>query len=158
MEEMKKLESSREPEGNLDVSRKIKILYVEDEDVNWEVTMLNLRSRYSVTRARNSEEAITLLKTKSFHAVLMDVQLSNSDLDGIGITALIRGTAKSIPAYARDFKPSPELPVIFLTAYAARYSREDMIERGGDELVTKPVDFTRLGLCLSRCLLKKMQK
>ena len=157
MEEIKKNDSSRKLKTPGEIGKKIKILYVEDEDVNWEVTLLNLRSRYDISRARNAEEAVAQLKSKPFHAVLMDIQLSNSDLDGIGITALIRGTATQIPPYAKELTVS-SIPIIFMTAYSARYSRDDLLAKGGDELVTKPVDFTHLGLCLSRCLLKNIHK
>ena len=157
MDGLKKLPSSYKPAGG-DPSKQIKLLYVEDEDTNWEVTLLNLRSRYDIARARNAQEAIMQLKTRKFHAVLMDIQLSGSDLDGIEITSVIRGRRKgSVPAYAEDLSPS-NIPIIFMTAYSARYSRDDLLNLGGDELVTKPVDFTHLGLCLSRCLLKNVGK
>ena len=41
-----------------------------------------------------------------------------------------------------------------MTAYAARYSKAELLEAGGDELVTKPVDFTRLALVVSRLMVK----
>lgn len=134
--------------------KRLKILYVEDEEMNWEVTMLHLSERYDIERARNSREAFTLLRDKSFHCVLMDIQLSNSDLDGLAITRALRGNAKtSLPDYAQGLV-LPKMPIIFVTAYSARYSRQELQSLGGDELVTKPIDFTHLGLCISRCLLK----
>ena len=156
MEGLKKLPSSHKPAGpGGEGSKQIKLLYVEDEDTNWEVTLLNLRSRYDIARARNAQEAVNLVKTRKFHAILMDIQLSNSDMDGIELTALFRGKAKTVPPYAQDMPPS-NIPIIFMTAYAARYTRDELLRLGGDEMVTKPVDFTHLGLCLSRCLLKNV--
>lgn len=158
MDGLKKLPSSHKPAAQAgDNSKQIKLLYVEDEDTNWEVTLLNLRSRYDIARARTAQEAVALLKSRKFHAILMDIQLSNSDLDGIELTALIRGKARNVPDYAQGMTPSV-VPIIFMTAYAARYSRDDLLKLGGDEMVTKPVDFTHLGLCLSRCLLKNVGK
>jgi CheY-like chemotaxis protein len=134
--------------------KKIDLLYVEDEDLNWEVTLLHLQERYNVSRARNAREAFEKMHAQVFHAILMDIQLGDSDLDGIELTKVLRGTHKGIlPDYARDFRPT-KVPIIFMTAYSARYRRSDLIEVGGDELVVKPIDFTHLGLCLSRCLLK----
>lgn len=139
--------------------KQIKLLYVEDEDVNWEVTHLHLHSRYDMTRASTAEEAFGVLRKERFHAILMDIQLANSKLDGIGITRILRG--KEIPAKIPPFAQGlvlPAVPIIFLTAYSARYPRDELLSYGGDELVTKPIDFTQLALCLSRCLLKTVNQ
>jgi CheY-like chemotaxis protein len=134
-----------------------RILYVEDEDVNWEVTELALGRTYSVRRARNAKEAVQLLQSHEFDLVIMDIQLSGSELDGIELTRLIRGTFKGKkPSYA-DLAPS-QVPLIFVTAYSARYSREELLNAGGDDMVTKPVDFTKLSLALSRMLMRKVTK
>ena len=39
-----------------------RILYVEDEDTNWEVAQLWLRDKFSLTRARNDREVFELLE------------------------------------------------------------------------------------------------
>ena len=51
------------------------VLYVEDEDVNWEVAELSLRSKFNLTRAKTAQEAFGLLATKTFDLILMDCQM-----------------------------------------------------------------------------------
>ena len=48
-----------------------------------------------------------------------------------------------------------DLPVIFVTAYNARYTREELIDAGGNDLIPKPVDFTRLALTMTRLILRR---
>jgi CheY-like chemotaxis protein len=131
-----------------------KVLYVEDEDTNWEVAELSLRGRYDLVRARNARECFELLKKHKYELVLMDIQLSGSELDGVEITNILKGLYKE---EAPEFTSGVRLqgaPIVFMTAYAARYSKAELLEAGGDELVTKPVDFTRLALVVSRLMVK----
>jgi CheY-like chemotaxis protein len=131
-----------------------KVLYVEDEDTNWEVAELSLRGRYDLVRARNARECFELLKKHKYELVLMDIQLSGSELDGVQITNILKGLYKE---EAPEFTSGVRLqgaPIVFMTAYAARYSKAELLEAGGDELVTKPVDFTRLALVVSRLMVK----
>ena len=134
---------------------KQKILYVEDEDTNWDVTQLSLRERYSLTRAATSEEAFELLSHKKFDLILMDIQLSGSELNGIEITRILRGLNRSnVPTFAQN-ADCQGARIIFVTAYSARYSKTELMEAGGDDLITKPVDFTRLSLAISRLLVRE---
>ena len=64
---------------------KRKLLYVEDDSISWLAAEASLESKYSMFRARNAREAFALLADHSFDIVLMDVQLRNSELDGVGI-------------------------------------------------------------------------
>ena len=84
----------------------------------------------------------------------MDIQLSGSELDGVEITNILKRLYKE---EAPEFTSGVRLqgaPIVFMTAYAARYSKAELLEAGGDELVTKPVDFTRLALVVSRLMVK----
>ncbi len=122
------------------------VLYVEDEDDNWEVAQLLLGRQYELTRARNAREAVAALQgSAQFSAILMDIQLSGSFLDGIQITKLLRGTLPQDqrPPYANDF-PSSHVPVIFLTAYTARYTEAALVAVGGNAMLTKPIDRDKL--------------
>ncbi|MCC6810436.1 MAG: protein kinase [Deltaproteobacteria bacterium] len=128
------------------------ILYVEDEDINWEIAERSLRHKFTLTRAKDSAEAFALLKTHHFKIILMDIQLSGSDLNGIQITEVLRGRFKgTLPAYAKGVERR-ETPVVFVTAYSARYPRELLKAMGGSDLVTKPVNFIDLSLVMSRLI------
>ncbi len=134
------------------------VLYVEDEDVNWEVAEFSLRTKFNLTRARTAEEAFNILRTKKFNLILMDIQLMGSDLNGIEITEILRGNyAKPLPDYAEGVQ-AEGTKIIFVTAYSARYGKEELKAAGGDDLMTKPVDFTRLSLVMSRMVARNAYK
>lgn len=135
-----------------------KVLYVEDEDVNWEVTEFSLRSRFALTRARSAEEAFERLRKDSYDLILMDIQLMGSELDGIEITQILRGLYPGkAPLYSNGVTPG-EARIIFVTAYSARYGKQELLDAGGDDLMTKPVDFTRLSLVMSRMVVREAFK
>jgi DNA-binding response OmpR family regulator len=48
-----------------------------------------------------------------------------------------------------------EMPIIFVTAHAARYSEAELLEAGGDRALTKPVEFGQLMLLLAGIYLEK---
>lgn len=130
-----------------------RILYVEDEDANWEVTQLSLRGKFRLQRARNAREAFTLIATETFDLILMDIQLGGSELNGIEICQCLTGqVVDSQPEYARDIRAT--CPIVFVTAYSALYTRDELLASGGKELVVKPVDFTHLLLVISRLMVQ----
>jgi CheY-like chemotaxis protein len=130
-----------------------RILYVEDDDATWQVTERYLRERYTIERARNSDEALQMLREKPFNLILLDIELAGSALDGIALCRVLRG--KPDPRHARYSQPPgmDGVPIVFVTAYTARYPKEELLAMGADEAVTKPVDYTRLLLVSSRLLL-----
>jgi CheY-like chemotaxis protein len=137
-----------------------RILYVEDEDENWEVAMLRLSKTYELVRARDAHEACEAIRLHkdSFFAILMDIQLHGSELDGIALTKMFRGTLESAqrPRYAADI-PTLSTPIVFMTAYGSRYSEAELIAAGGSFLVTKPVDFLKLTLGLANLSLQQVR-
>lgn len=112
----------------------VRVLYVEDNEANWAIANISLRKSYYLEHATNSDRAMELLNNRRFDLILMDIELQGSKLDGIQITKSIR---KSGMSYEK-------IPIIFVTAYSARYSRADLLAAGGDDLVEKPVDFPKL--------------
>lgn len=130
------------------------ILYVEDEDANWQVTELQLRGKYHLKRAVNSTEALAALEREHFDLLLLDIQLKGSELDGIQLCRAIRAGAGLSGARREALR---QMPIVFVTAYSARYDKPSLIEAGGDDLVTKPVDYTRLLLVSSRLLVRAVQ-
>lgn len=127
-----------------------RVLYVEDEDVNWEITEHELERRFLISRARSAHEAFALLAESTYHLILLDLQLSGSDIDGIAVARLLKGRyVGSPPPYAVGIR-AESTPIIFVTAYTARYSKEELLEAGGDDLISKPVNFTHLSLAVAR--------
>ncbi|HEY6560707.1 MAG TPA: response regulator [Polyangiaceae bacterium] len=135
-----------------------RILYVEDNDDNWRVIQLRLSRSYSLVRAATDREACEILSQPGkLYAILMDIELSGSQLNGISLTKLIRGTlpAASLPPYARRV-PVSKVPVLFVTAYGNAYRHADLIAAGADDVLAKPVDFTRLNLALANLYIRRV--
>jgi CheY-like chemotaxis protein len=93
---------------------------------------------------------------EKFHALLLDIQLQGSKLDGVRLSKLIRGKLpdEEVPSYARHSRVFTT-PIIFVTAYGSRYTQQEIIAAGGDMMVTKPVNFVALCTALARYHLKK---
>lgn len=127
------------------------ILYVEDELSNWEVAELRLSKRFKLLWASTAQQACDLIRSNNgqFHAVLMDIQLKGSELDGIALTQLFRGKrVDNVPAFAQGL-PKVECPIFFITAFGTLHARGELVDAGGDDLVTKPVDFLKLSNLLA---------
>jgi signal transduction histidine kinase len=135
----------RKDEGvELSDNERPRILYVEDNSTNWEITSLELRREYALEWARDSRAVYQKLKGEPFDLILMDIELSGSDLDGIEITRCLRGhQMENPPEYIQGTQPI-ETPILFLTAYTARYDAESLAYAGADGVLTKPVDFKQL--------------
>ncbi|MEW6433076.1 MAG: response regulator [Myxococcota bacterium] len=135
------------------------VLYVEDEVSNWEVTELRLRNRFKLVWAKTAEEACAAVRQFSgkFHAVLMDIQLKGSPLDGLQLTQLFRGKPVTfdVPAFAKEL-PLVDGPIFFVTAFGNLHSPEKMDAAGGDAYVPKPVDFLKLSNLLATAAARKV--
>lgn len=133
------------------------VLYVEDEPANWEVTELRLRKKFKLLWARTDQEACALVRQygPGLHAILMDVQLQGSALDGLALTRLFRGKPSgALPEFAQGLA-AVACPIFFVTAYGNLHSPEEMDAAGGDAHVPKPVDFLKLTLLLARNSMKR---
>lgn len=135
------------------------VMYVEDEPANWEVTELRLRNKFKLLWARTDAEACAFVRQygAQLHAVLMDVQLRGSALDGLMLTRLFRGQAlplPTLPGYAEGV-PTLTCPIFFVTAYGNLHSPQEMDAAGGDAHVPKPVDFVKLSLLLAQSNMKR---
>lgn len=137
----------------LDATWQLPVLYVEDEQANWEVVELRLGKRCKLEWARSSEEACERVRNRAgdYLAVLMDIQLSGSALDGIALTRALRGksSGENLPAFARGL-PKVSCPIFFVTAYGNLYAGSELTDAGGDGWMPKPVDFLKLTMLLSR--------
>jgi diguanylate cyclase (GGDEF)-like protein len=138
------------------------VLYVEDEVENRDVTELRLRDRFELVWAATDREACSMVQKHSdrLYAILMDIQLKGSQLDGIQLTKLLRGEPLSgVPQHAQGL-PVLDVPIIFVTAYGSRYTEDQLLAVGGTAVVTKPVDFVDLTLALAnsraRSVLRKL--
>jgi CheY-like chemotaxis protein len=136
------------------------VLYVEDDDDNWDVAELRLGKHYAMLRATNDESACRIVRERrgEIDIILMDIELRGSTLNGVELTELLRGnrltSRTDLPAYARDL-PVLSKPIVYVTAHGARYSNVRLLLSGADKVIPKPVDFTALQVALSELLLER---
>jgi PAS domain S-box-containing protein len=133
--------AKRDDTREYDVSG-IRILLVEDNEVNQQVAIELLESAGAiVTVANDGAEAVRLLtagdETPSFDLVLMDLQMP--DMDGFIATRLLRND----PRLQR-------LPIIAMTAHALVEERQRCLDAGMNDHVSKPIDPDALFATLAR--------
>ena len=105
------------------------ILLAEDGRVNqFFATQLLEQRGYKVTLAENGREAVELFETKSFDAILMDIQMP--EMNGLEATAAIRKLEEDRGGH---------LPIIAMTASAMAGDLEKCLESGMDAYTAKPV-------------------
>ncbi|MBF0460580.1 MAG: response regulator [Magnetococcales bacterium] len=108
------------------------VLLVEDNDLNQQFVKELLESIGIVVElANNGLEAVSMVHTKPYEAILMDLHMPEMD----GYTA-----AKRI----RENQGLAKLPIIALTADAMNDAQADCLSAGMDDYVTKPIDKNKL--------------
>ncbi|WP_158950376.1 ATP-binding protein [Pseudodesulfovibrio cashew] len=106
------------------------ILLVEDDMVNrMAVKSLLEKAGYHATAVENGEAALHELAGNSYDLVLMDIQLPV--MDGVEATRIIRSGGAGVL--------NTDIPIVALTAYAMRSSRDEFLEAGMNEYLAKPV-------------------
>ncbi|WP_250634488.1 response regulator [Pinirhizobacter soli] len=110
-------------------SQSVRVLLAEDNLVNQEIALAMLDdTEYGITLAENGLEALKATETGDFDVVLMDCQMP--EMDGFeASTELRRREAET---------GSRRLPIIGLTANAGAGSRENCLDAGMDDYVSKP--------------------
>ena len=105
-----------------------RVLLVEDDPVNREVLReLLLEEGASVVLADDGLVAVELARAGSYDLVLMDMRMPH--LDGPSATRAIR----QLPGWA-------DIPIVALTANAFVEDRQNCLDAGMDEFLTKPVN------------------
>jgi CheY-like chemotaxis protein len=131
------------------------LLLVEDNEINQQVAREILEGAgLNVTLVNNGREAVQAVKTGSYDAVLMDIQMPV--MDGYTATKTIRkheterkaqsakrkeGNYEELSAIS--YQPSARaqrIPIIAMTAHAMAGDEEKSLQAGMDGHVTKPID------------------
>jgi len=108
--------------------RGTRVLLAEDNEINQQVAQEILENAgLVVSIANNGKEALQKVKTESYAAVLMDIQMPV--MGGFEATRKIRKKKR--------FKG---LPIIAMTAHAMAGDREKSLEAGMNDHVTKPIN------------------
>ena len=128
------------------------VLYVDVDDQSWSLASERLRRAYRLLRAENDRAACDLIRSygNDLVAVLLDVDLPGSVLDGILLTRIMRQKvpAQALPPFARDI-PKLDIPILLVTQDVGSYTEDELRRYGGDRLLAKPVDIARVTLALT---------
>jgi two-component system response regulator HydG len=118
--------------------KSVKVLVVDDDRSHR--FMLNSMFKewgWNVEEADDGTTAVAAVEEHPFDAILMDVRMAKMD----GMEAL-----QKIHAF------NPAIPVVIMTAFSSVDSAVEAIKMGAHDYLTKPLDFDRLRLTMSRAL------
>jgi CheY-like chemotaxis protein len=106
----------------------IKILLVEDNQINQKITLLTLKPLVnSIDTASNGKEALDKFGTASYDLILMDIQMPV--MSGLIAAEKIRDLESSTNTH---------VPIIAITANAMLGDKEKCISAGIDDYISKP--------------------
>ncbi len=129
---------SAENSGTEIKRQSLNILVAEDSSANQMVIRLLLNNLgHNVTIANNGLEAIEIAKKSENSLDLIFMDISMPEMDGITATCELR-------------KLNISLPIIALTAHAMPEDKEQCLNSGMDDFITKPVRSKDLQLALGR--------
>jgi CheY-like chemotaxis protein len=111
-------------------NKKLKILVVEDNALNAKFAEAVLkRLGYEVDFAINGKIGVEKFLENDYDLILMDIQMPV--MDGLEATRKIR-------EYESQLGEKKHIPILAITAFAMEHDRENCLEAGMDEYLTKP--------------------
>lgn len=121
-----------------------RILIVEDEDDIRDLVKIQFESQGCQTIAtHDGNHAIDLLQSESFDLFVLDRMLPGTN--GLEICKFIR-----------NYKPTKNYPILFLTALTEPDQIVEGLEAGADDYITKPFDMNVL-IARARSLMRRYQ-
>lgn len=129
------------------------VVCVQSDPEDFQNASAHLSARFDLLWSPDDSRACALLKARSdVAAVVMQIELTGSRLDGLQLAKLMRGALDpdglpSLPEYASTVPPCPRLPIIFLTENVSRHTRA-IGEIRHAKLFPRPVDYDALARAL----------
>lgn len=118
----------------------MKILIADDESLNRLALSMYLNKKgHTVKEVGDGAEVISIVENESFDVILMDVQMPGKS--GIEATEFIRKKEK---------ENGTHIYIVALTAYFHPEDRDEFLDAGMDECLTKPVEYPVLDAILNR--------
>lgn len=123
------------------------VLVVDDEEDIRNLITEGLDESGFVTRsAANSREAFKAIAEKTPHAIILDVWLQGSDIDGLGILEIVK-------------KQYPLMPVIIISGHGTIETAVSAIKMGAYDYLEKPFTHDKLMIVLRRaCEAAKLRR
>ena len=104
-----------------------RVLVIEDNSLNMELTVQLLEDDYEVLQATDGETGVAMARRRQPDIILMDLSLPR--MDGWDATRLLRADSRT-----------QAIPIIALSAHAADREIERALAVGCDAYITKPID------------------
>ncbi len=125
----------------------LSVLVIDDEqDIRDLISDILVDAKFLVRTAPNSSNAFDLINEKVPFAVILDIWLRDSDLDGLSILEIIK-------------KKYPLLPVIVISGHGTISTAVTAIKMGAFDYIEKPFTQEKLLIVLKRaCESAKLQK
>jgi signal transduction histidine kinase/CheY-like chemotaxis protein len=118
-----------------------RVLVVDDIEINLELTQAMLEGfGIKADLAQRGELAIELVQKNTYDLIFMDHMMPG--MDGVETTARIRGLGEACR----------QIPIIALTANVVGGAEAMFLQNQFNGLLSKPIDFTSLNLCLRKWL------
>ncbi|MEK6745944.1 MAG: sigma-54 dependent transcriptional regulator [Rickettsiales bacterium] len=116
------------------------ILIVDDEtDIRGLISDILKDAKYDTRTAHNSDSAFKALAERVPSALILDIWLQGSELDGLGILELVK-------------KKYPHIPVIMISGHGNIETAVSSIKMGAYDFIEKPFKEDRLLLVVERAL------
>ncbi|MDM8523709.1 response regulator [Desulfococcaceae bacterium HSG8] len=113
-----------------DFKQNVSLLLVEDNVLNQKIALAVLKKfGFSSDIASNGREAVELVKANHYDLILMDIQMP--EMDGMEATRVIRDPDSGAL--------NPDIPIVAMTANAMMGDREDCINAGMNDYISKPI-------------------
>ena len=104
----------------------INVLVVDDEGTLRKSIVKNLEMEdFNVFSSPNAKEALKIVQSQKIHFILSDIRMP--EMDGVELLEKIR-------------ELNPSIPIIVLMTGYSKYSREEIIQRGAQDMISKPFD------------------
>lgn len=131
--------TSGRPLGRTGIRTDARVLVAEDNSVNREVALAQLRKLgYDASAVTNGAEVIEALQRGHYDLVLMDCEMPV--MDGLAATLVIRASTQ------------PGIPIIALTADSMRTDRDRCLSAGMNDFLSKPTDLGQLADMMAKWL------
>jgi signal transduction histidine kinase/ActR/RegA family two-component response regulator len=135
-----KLVAEALPQKRTDPDRSALVLLAEDEyTTTLLVTDFLQMSGYQVITAETGTQAIEQAKAEKPDVILMDIQMP--EMDGLEAIQHLRADGELA-----------HVPIIAFTALAMEGDKERCLAAGASDYLSKPIDLSRLALCIDRYL------
>ena len=106
------------------------VLIVDDErSIRLSLRTILANLGFDIVEAARGEEALALVRTAQFDAVLLDINMPG--IDGVEVCKTIR-------------KVSPRLPIVMLTVQDGEDRKVEALDSGADDYITKPFQLREL--------------